>query len=404
MRYMLSLICVIAVSFALAGCGGKGGSPSGPTDGGTGSTGEGTIGSGSSARDAQQDGNFLDVDTFPQNLIVQGCPGVDCIPALTDPTFVDASSADAGYLRDTDLVMGVVANGEAKAYPHNIGWWHEVVNDKVGEQPVVVSLCPLTGTGMVFDGKWEDGERLYTGVSGLLFNNNLVMYDRPLEGSSTLFPQMIHKGIVGPRQGQALKLMPVVETTWSYWKALYPNTKVISGNTGVHSMDQYMAYPYIQGGADYRIVDDFVIYPLSPSYDENQTSRFFRPKHMTLGVRFDDLAKAYPFPSLGTESVINDRLAGNDLVVVYYAREELAIPYYRKIVDNNTERILTFEKVASSTTPYPFMMKDKETGSTWNLKGEAVSGALSGKQLTQIPAHNAFWFAWSTFWRNTGVF
>ncbi len=116
------------------------------------------------------------------------------------------------------------------------------------------------------------------------------------------------------------------------------------------------------------------------------------------------MAKAYPFPSLGTESVINDDLAGNDLLVVYYEREKLALPFYRTIKENDTERTLTFDKVTSSSSPYPFLLKDKETETTWNLKGEGISGPHQGKQLTQVAAHNAYWFAWSTFWQNTGVY
>ncbi len=289
MKRTLSLIFTLALSVAFAGCGGKGGSTSGPSDNGTGGTGgsDGGTGGGTSigstvARNPQSGGNFLDVTTFPNTEIVSGCPGVDCIPALTDPSFVDPSSAEASYLLDTDIVMGLVINGEAKAYPHNIGWWHEIVNDEVGGHPVMVTLCPLTGTGMVFDGVDVAGERFYNGVSGLLFNNNLVMYDRPATGPATLFPQMIYKGISGPRTGESLNLLPVMETTWGYWKQLYPATKVISGETGVYDRSFYVSYPYIQSGADYRIVNEFLMYPLFPSFDSNQTSRFFEIKDLTL--------------------------------------------------------------------------------------------------------------------------
>ncbi len=113
---------------------------------------------------------------------------------------------------------------------------------------------------------------------------------------------------------------------------------------------------------------------------------------------------AYPFLTMGTEAVINDEVAGNDIVVIYYDREKLAIPYFRKIKHKDAERILTFERVNATQSPYPFMLKDRETESIWDLKGQAVSGELSGSQLTQVPAHNAFWFAWVTFWQNTGIY
>ena len=67
-------------------------------------------------------------------------------------------------------------------------------------------------------------------------------------------------------------------------------------------------------------------------------------------------------------------------------------------------RTLTFEKAASNDPAFPFMLVDKETGTKWNLRGEAVEGELKDRSLFQVPAHNAFWFAWATFWQNTGIY
>ncbi len=292
---------ILAFLFVLSGCGGEGGAPSGPATDSSGATGSG---SSSTNSDAKPAGNFLNVNTFPLDQVVDGGVGKDGISALTDPPFVDATSSDARYLSDGDLVMGVVINGEVKAYPHNIGWWHEIVNDEVGGQPIVVSFCPLTGTGMVFDGAGRDGSRITTGVSGLLFNNNLIMYDR--RDGATLYPQMIFKGVSGPLQGEALRLLPVVETTWGYWRTLYPNTRVISRNAANES---YSTYPYTDSnrGGDYRIADEFIMFPLSPEIGETAASEFYKPKEMTLGVRFGETPKAYPFPAMGKESVINDK-------------------------------------------------------------------------------------------------
>ena len=115
------------------------------------------------------------------------------IPALTDPFIVDLDSRHAWYLKDTDTVIGVVMIGKSRTYPHNIGWWHKIVNNTIGGRPIV-SLCPLTGTGQVFDGRGQDGSRITLGVSGLLFNSNLVMQTTaPTTGSSTIsstFPSL----------------------------------------------------------------------------------------------------------------------------------------------------------------------------------------------------------------------
>ena len=380
--------------FVLLSCGGKN-SPPGPSAGEGAPSGGGTNTNAPSAplgRPSQPGGHFL--QDFPLNLVVEGGVSKDGIPALTDPLFDSAPWENAGYLLDSDLVLGVVINGEAKAYPHNIGWHHEIVNDVVGDRPVIVTFCPLTGTGMVFDGRGGNDIRITVGVSGLLFNNNLIMYDR--RDDKTLYPQMIFTGVQGPKAGHELELLPVVETTWGYWKRLYPDTKVVSvtGESRVQAV--YTTYPY----DTYRSADSEPLFPTFPELEKNATGRLFGPKEITLGVRFGETAKAYPFPVMGNDAVINDTVAGNPIVVVYYAREQLAIPYSRTVAT----RTLTFERVSSTDSLYPFMLKDKETGTVWGLKGEAIAGPLRGERLEQVPAHNAFWFAWATFWQNTGIY
>ena len=385
---------IFALALGLAACGGK-------------NTNTGNLGSGNPIgtdvpsgndtdtalpinRPPQGGGNFL--GTFPTDQILSGGVPKDGIPALTDPQFVDLTSSDANYILDDDLVLGVVINGEAKAYPHNMGWWHEIVNDVVGGQPVVVSLCPLTGTGLVFNGQGGNGTRITCGVSGLLFNNNLIMYDR--RDDATLYPQMIHTSISGSIGGE-LQLLPVIETTWRYWKQLYPNSKVVSVRSGTYSSGRYTQYPY----GSYRDLTQAPDFPSFPALSDNPTAQLFPPKTMTLGIRFGETAQAYPFPIMGDQAVINDTLADTDLVIAFYAQEQYARPFSR-IVNGQT---LTFEKVTSTDPIYPFLMRDSETGTTWNLKGEAIAGALQGQTLMPIPAHNSFWFAWATFWQNTGI-
>ena len=419
---------LLASAVALTACGGKGATTgplpvaSGGSDGGgTGSGGTGTPGGGSpggsaagerapfvpdrssAARDAGPGGNYLDVNGFPLHQIVSGGVSRDGIPALTDPRFVEAQSSEAGYLSDGDIVMGVVLNGEAKAYPHNIGWHHEIVNDVVGGAPIIATFCPLTGTGLVFSGEDDSGERITVGVSGLLFNNNLIMYDR--RDGETLYPQMIHRAVEGPGKGRGLELLPVVEATWGFWKKLQPHTLVVSDQTGIYSSGRYQTYPYnLPGEGDYRFGHEFIMFPVIPALSENGAGNLFQAKELTLGVRFGEIAKAYPFPLLGAGGVINDRVADTDLLVVHYGEEGLAVPYRRTVRDGAADRALTFDRVATLTPPHPFMLKDRETGTIWNLRGEAERGPMAGKQLQQLPAHNGFWFAWATFWQNTGVY
>jgi len=105
----------------------------------------------------------LSKHSVPLDQIMLGGPGKDGIPALFNPLFIHAT--DAAFLTAEDRVLGLSLGQEAKAYPIKILNWHEIVNDTVGGKPVVVTYCPLCGTGIGFDALV--GEQRHTfGVSG----------------------------------------------------------------------------------------------------------------------------------------------------------------------------------------------------------------------------------------------
>ncbi|MEM9929251.1 MAG: DUF3179 domain-containing (seleno)protein, partial [Bacteroidota bacterium] len=113
---------------------------------------------------------------IPRGNVFDGGPGCDGIPAIEDPEFV--SLGEATYLEDGDLVLAVAdANGQVKLYAHNLLDWHEIINDEVAGQPLAIVYCPLTGTGIGWD-RIIDGEQTSFGVSGLLYNTNIIPYDR----------------------------------------------------------------------------------------------------------------------------------------------------------------------------------------------------------------------------------
>ena len=167
------------------------------------------------------DGTSLCV--IPVDQLFDGGPGKDGIPALTNPTLVPVGDPQAEYLSNQARVIGVEIGGEVIAIPHNVGWWHEIVNLDVGGRQIAVTYCPLTGSGIAFDRSDVGGAEF--GVSGLLFQNNLVMYNRRTEES--LWPQMLRQGACGPSASAQLSLYPVVEMTWEGWHTLHPETTVI---------------------------------------------------------------------------------------------------------------------------------------------------------------------------------
>ncbi|GEM_PF-1774539 len=277
--------------------------------------------------------DFRNTVQFPQDKILSGGPPPDGIPALTDPAVVSASQASWG---DEEMVSGVVVGVEARAYPQNIGWWHEIVNDRVGGHPICYTFCPLTGTGLIFDGdgtrQGPGGDRITMGVSGLLFNTNLIMYDR--RDRQTLYPQMIYTSINGSPQD--LRLLPVVETTWGLWKQLYPRTTVVSAQTG-HPRN-YNVYPY----GSYR-QDGDIFFPLAQDVNKNALAKLYHPKEVVLGLMgINGAPRAYPFKAMGERAALNETLDGRAILIVWYKEGLLAIPYNRTV----DGRDLTFEVVS----------------------------------------------------------
>jgi hypothetical protein len=146
-----------------------------------------------------------------------GGPARDGIPALDHPAFIAADQAL--FLTPNDRVLGLSRHGVAKAYPIAILNWHEVVNDQFGAEPLVVTFCPLCGTGMAFLAT-VDGRALKFGVSGLLYNSDVLLYDRQTE---SLWSQIMTTAISGPLKGQRLTMTPVAHTTWADWRQRYPD-------------------------------------------------------------------------------------------------------------------------------------------------------------------------------------
>jgi hypothetical protein len=305
----------------------------------------------------------------------------DGIPALTDPDLVSVGDPKADYLLGTDRVIGLEIAGEYVAIPHNILWWHEIVNfNDVG---LAVTYCPLTGSSMVFHRGAAEGAEF--GTSGLLFKNNLVMYDRSPSGVvESLWPQMLAGGRCGPGEGRDLDLLPALEIEWEDWVALHPDTRVVSRDTGFSRT--YTRYPY----GDYEIESNALTLFPQERLDARRP-----PKERVLGIPFEDGGGlAFPFGALrdvGDLGAIHETGDGQEPIVVFWDSEASAAMAYRP---SSGGQVLTFE-VRNGT------FVDVETGSEWSLEGKALSGPLAGQRLGMIPeAYVSFWFAFSTFFEN----
>ena len=241
----------------------------------------------------------LNKTSVPRELIAGGGPPRDGIPALTDPDFLPAS--EATYLKEDDRLLGVVYNGVAKAYPLPVMNWHELVNDCFDGEPVLVTYCPLCFTGMAFKAGFN-GKRQKFGVSGLLYNSDVLLYD--VTGES-LWSQIMGEAIAGPRMGQPLESVPLVNTSWRDWRKRHPDTLVLSRETG-HRRD-YERDPY----AWYDQSHDLA-FPVA------FRSHGYHPKEYVLGLKIDGRARAWPVSELMKAALpLKDRLGDKDVVIHY---------------------------------------------------------------------------------------
>jgi len=264
----------------------------------------------------------------PVAQIKHGGPGRDDIPAISQPDFV--SAVQANFLSDTDRVLGINMQGRQKAYPVRILNYHEIVNDRFGDVAVLVSYCPLCGTGMAFLAN-RNGKDFDFGVSGLLYNSDVLLYDRQTE---SLWSQIRKQAIAGPLKGQRLQQIPLEHTSWSDWQARYPQTRVLSQNTGYRR--DYSRSPYA-GYADSEQI----------MFDVSAIDRRFHPKEWVIGVEINGVAKAYPFSVLSDSvqfrqhSELLDQVGGKSLRLVFD-------------VASRSGRVYAADTLLPSTTSYWF--------------------------------------------------
>ena len=316
-----------------------------------------------------------DIQTLiPLGEIYPGAP-IDGIPALTRPKRIPAAEAD--YLNENSPVLGVEIDGDARAYPINILNWHEIVNDYFGNLPVSVTYCPLCGTGIAFDARVQ-GRAVRFGVSGLLHNSDLLMYNRGV-GQPSLWQQALGKAVAGPLAGTQLKLLPVTRSAWGDWKAKHPQTTVLSLETAYER--DYSRNPY----EDYE-ADDALYFPVNGARKDLPAKEWVFG--VLLNVNENITARAYPIQSLRGMRLVHDQIDGENLLLTVGEGAFPAVRAYRR-------------------GEYRFQMKDGQLidvdGQVWQAN-ETSLASPNGAELERIgSAFAAYWFAWSAFYPHTGI-
>jgi len=322
---------------------------------------------------------------IPENQIFDGGPGKDGIPALTNPSFI--ASAQAGYLNDDDLVVVYQWGNEQRAYPHAILNWHEIVNDAIDSKKISVSYCPLTGSAIAIHPEFVvDGLPGQTtfGVSGLLYNSNLIMYDRLTD---SYWSQMLLKCVSGRLKGTVPETQTIIETRFATAKSLFPQLKVLSNATGVYDAVQYSIYPY----GNYRTDHNRLLFPVA-----NDDSRLPR-KQRVLGVLTGERQRAYQFNNFSQSRVINDQLGELPLVIAGSEEHQFMVSFVRRDAQNQVLNLSAAECVL------PCWMQD-EKGNHYDVFGKVIDGPDKGYQLQAVPSFVAFWFALAAFYSDIEIY
>lgn len=312
--------------------------------------------------------------------IQRGGPPKDGIPPIDEPVFVAAGDVD--FLEDADVVFGLRHEGVVRAYPQLILVWHEIVNDQFPDGSLAVTYCPLTGSTIGFRGTSPTGDTLTFGTSGNLVNSNLLMYDRQTDSN---WPQILATAINGPLEGTVLDEIPMVWTTWGRWRDQFPDSEVLTTDTGYvrsYGSDPYGTYNPLSG---YYQPDSRALFPTM------WTDARFPPKEVFIGAKRGDARLAVRKSTLRERQTILATMDDQPVAILY----DPALDEGRAFLASSGGRQLNLEP---GGTPGTFI--DRVTGGTWDATGQPIE---RGDPLEPLAFYDVMWFSWVAFFPDTEV-
>lgn len=316
----------------------------------------------------------------------------DGIPALINPKMESIEFAQR-WLGDNAPVILVEIEGEARAYPLAILMWHEIANDEIVGVPIAVTFCPLCNSSIAYDRRLDDTVLIF-GVSGLLRNSDMVMFDYETE---SWWQQLTGEALVGDYAGKLLDIVPSLVIDFASFAREYPDGLVMSRETDYqrqYGMNPYEAYDSLEG---------------QPFLFDGELDDRLRSTENVLATLIEDIPKAYPFAILRENKLVNDIIGETPIVIFYQAGAASALDgavidesrdlgtaaLYSRLLDGQTLQFKLSDEGA---------IVDEATGSQWDVFGKAINGELAGKQLIRLNAFPHFWFAWAAFYPETEVY
>ncbi|MCZ6615087.1 MAG: DUF3179 domain-containing protein [Chloroflexi bacterium] len=320
--------------------------------------------------------------------IISGGPPRDGIPPIYDPVFVGIDRANE-WMIDLEAVIVVQIGDDVRAYSQDSLVSHEVVDDVVGGRPIAVTWCPLCNTALAFD-REVDGRVLTFGVSGLLRQSNMIMWDHETE---SWWQQGTGEAIVGSMAGMKLEFIPAQVVTWRDFKAAFPEGIVLAIDTASHGFNPYVRYdsglPYLYSGA-------------------TEVDSRLPVMERVVGVSVGEDVRAYPFTELAKDRVVQETVGGQRLVLFYEPRGLSNLDSFKLEEARNVGTSSVFvPRVDDMELTFEFKdngFEDRETGSRWNMLGQAISGPLEGKAMPSFFNNQALWFYMAATQENITIY
>ncbi len=290
-------------------------------------------------------------------------------PPLTEPTTVHR--VEQNYLAPADRVIGVLIDGEARAYPERIIAWHGIVRDSVAGRPIVIWHCPSCGGAVAFDARASNGSIYTFGTSGLAYDSRRLVFD---EQTRSLWDPVSGQPLHGPLAGAevTLNLVNTQRTTWGSWSARYPNTRVLGLDTGhVRDYDEGVALRLEQATE-------------GPTFPVVELDDRHEPKRHVLGVSINGQHKAYDLARVETMGLLRDTVGGQSILILGFGPGQGATVYAAGGV--------TFQTLQGAGENRE-VIDDEDLA--WWVDEEGLLNQRNGTTLPMIPSQVAYWFAWS---------
>ena len=319
--------------------------------------------------------------------------GIVPFKALDFPQMVKADAA-GDIVDEGDYVLGVSFQGQSRAYPIRFAWFHHVINDKIGNVEYAVTYCSVCNSGIAYDRRL-DGKTILLDFYGL-YNAVVALAERETQ---TALLQITGEFVKGPLTGKRLTPLPVLDTTWGKWKKLHPQTQIMV------PPDAFKQFYGPKSRTEPRGYDRFPMpyFEQSLTRTDKRLPRFDKVVGVVVPVaqsgKTASIRQAYPIKALTeAEGVLSDTVKGQ-AVVVLMDLETVTVGAFLRTLDGKT---LTFEprKMPDGKTA----AFDKETGTRWNIEGQAEDGPLKGKNLTRLENHLSQWYGWSAYYPETGLY